>query len=134
MRPRDGAARVRCWELRQERSNRAAASGFVGPRRPPPRPGKDFLGAAVTLAIIGVIVLQATDRLASRCGAAGSPHPAAGACSGISALAHRADGIVTVCVLAFTVLAALAFVWYMLWGYKANQQTGEDGDTSFPRG
>jgi hypothetical protein len=41
---------------------------------------------------------------------------------------------VTICVIACTALAALAFVWYMLWGYKANQQTGENGDTSFPRG
>jgi hypothetical protein len=134
MRPRDGAARVRCWELRQERSSPAAASSFAGPRRPPPRPGKDFLGAAVTLAIIGAIVLQTTNRLASRCGAAANPHRGVGACSGISAFAHQADGVVTVSVIACTALAALAFVWYMLWGYKANQPTGEDGDTSFPRG
>jgi len=134
MRSRDGAARVRCWELRHERSNPAAASGFAGPRRPPPRPGKDFLGAAVTLAIIGAIVLQTTNSLASRCGTAATSHTGAGACSGISAFAHQADGVVTICVIACTVLAALAFVWYMLWGYKANQQTGEDGDTSFPRG
>jgi hypothetical protein len=134
MRPRDGAARVRCWELRQVRSNPAAAGGSGQPRRPPPHAGKDFLGAAVTLAIIGVIILQATNGLASQCGAVPSPHAGQGSCSGISALAHQADGIVTICVIACTALAAIAFVWYMLWGYKTNRPAGENGDTSFPQG
>ena len=50
----------------------AASAGQPGTR--PPQPvaassvAKDFLGAAMTLTIIGAIILQATDRLASQSG------------------------------------------------------------------
>jgi hypothetical protein len=61
---------------------------------------KDVLGAMVTLAIIGAFLLQVTDGLASRCRAGPSPRAGPAACSG----------------------PAIAFIWYMFWGYKANGQ------------
>jgi hypothetical protein len=78
----------------------------------------------MTLAIIGVIVLQATNRMASPCGAGPNPRTGPGACSGVSAIAHHIDGVVTLCAIACAALAAAAFVWYMLWGYKSAGQAG----------
>ena len=88
---------------------------------------KDVLGAVVTLAIIGAVLLQVTDGLASRCRARRNPGAGAGACSGPSAVAHHAQGAVTLGVAACAGLAALAFIWYMVWGYKANGQAGGTG-------
>ena len=92
--------------------------------RPPPHRAKDFLGAAVTIAIIGAILLQVTNSLASPCRVHLNPRTRSGACSGMSAIANHADGVVTWGVVACAVLAASAFVWYMFWGYKANEHAG----------
>ena len=79
---------------------------------------KNVLGAAATLAVIGVFFLQATNRLARPCGAKVNQRMGSGACSGMSAIANHAHEIVTLSVIACTAVAAIAFVWYMLWGYK----------------
>ena len=118
------AGRARCWQRWQASRDPSA------PGRPPSSIAKDFLGATVTLAIVGAIVLQATNRLASPCGAGPNPRTGPGACSGVSALAHHVDGIVTLCALASAVLAAAAFTWYMLWGYKSTAQAGGNGDAA----
>jgi hypothetical protein len=117
------AGRVRCWQRWQ-------ASRDPSAPRPPSSIAKDFLGATVTLAIIGAIVLQATNRLASPCAAGPNPRPGPGACSGVSAIAHHVAGIVTLCALACAALAAAAFIWYMLWGYKSTAQAGGNGDAA----
>ena len=126
MRSRDAAGRVRCWQHRGS-MDALPAGGFDAPRRRPPV-GKDFLGAAVTLAIIGAIVLQVTNRLASQCGPGPGAHTGPEACSGLSAAASHVHGVMTLCVAACTALAAIAFVWYMFWGYKAGRQAPGDGD------
>ena len=123
MRSRDTAGRVRCWQHRGS-MDALSAGGSGAPRRPPV--GKDFLGAAVTLAIIGAIVLQVTNRLASQCGTGSGPHTGPGACSGLPAIASHVQQVMTLGVIACTALAAVAFVWYMLWGYKMNGQ-GDPG-------
>ena len=111
------AGRIRCWQRWQAGRDPAAP-------RWPSSIAKDCLGAAMTLAIIGVIVLQAVNRLASPCGAGPDPRTGPGACSGVSAIAHHIDGVVTLCAAACAVLAAAAFVWYMLWGYKSTGPAG----------
>lgn len=123
MRSRDGAARIRCWQLTKDPWT---ASGFEEPKGPPPQRAKDLLGAAVTLAIIGVYLLQVTNGLASRCVAELSPHTGPGACSGLPAMASHVRGIVTVCVIACAALAVIAFIWYMFSGYKTNGQARGD--------
>ena len=92
------------------------------PCRPPRHMAKDVLGAVVTLAVIGVFVLQVTVGLASRCRAGPSPRAGAAACSGPAAFARHVQGAVTIGVAACAALAAIAFIWYMFWGYKANGQ------------
>jgi hypothetical protein len=116
------AARARCWQRWQASRDSSAAARW------PSSIAKDFLGAAMTLAIIGAIVLQATDRLAGPCGAGPNPHP--GACSGVSALAHHVAGAVTLFAIACGALAAAAFVWYMFWGYKSTGQAGGNRDAA----
>ena len=115
------AGRARCWQRWQ-------ASRDPSSRRPRFSVAKDLLGATMTLAIIGAIVLQATNRLASPCAAGPNPHP--GACSGVSALAHHVAGAVTLFAIACGALAAAAFVWYMFWGYKSTAQAGGNGDAA----
>ncbi len=88
---------------------------------------KDVLGAVVTLAIIGAILLQVTDGLASRCRAGSNPRAGPGACPGPAAFAQHAQGAVTLGVAACGALAAGAFIWYMFWGYKANGQARGTG-------
>jgi hypothetical protein len=83
---------------------------------------KDVLGAMVTLAIIGAFLLQVTDGLASRCRAGPNPRAGPAACSGPAAFAHHVQGAVTMGVAACGALAAIAFIWYMFWGYKAKGQ------------
>ena len=83
---------------------------------------KDVLGAMVTLAVIGAFVLQVTVGVASRCRAGPSPRAGPAACSGPAAFAHHVQGAVTMGVAACAALAAIAFIWYMFWGYKANGQ------------
>jgi hypothetical protein len=74
----------------------------------------------VTLAIIGAFFLQVTDALASRCQAGPNPRARPAACFGPAAFAHHVQGAVTMGVAACAALAAIAFIWYMFWGYKAN--------------
>jgi len=90
---------------------------------------KDFLGASVTLAVVGVFGLQVTNGLASRCGTGLNPHAHA-ACSGVAAVARHAQGVVTLIVISCAGLAVMSFIWYMLWGYKANAQVRKYRDTS----
>jgi len=111
-------ARMRCWQMRQASTDPFAVSDHVGSRGGPPRLAKDVLGAAATLAVIGAFLLQVTNRLARPCGAKLNQRVGSGACSGISAIASHAHEIVTLSVIACTALAAIAFIWYMLWGYK----------------
>jgi hypothetical protein len=111
------AGRIRCWQRWQAGRDPSAA-------RSTSSIAKDFLGAAMTLAIIGAIVLQATNRLASQCGTGPNPRTGPGACSGVSAIAHHIDGVVTLCAVVCAAAAAVAFVWYMLWGYKSTGQAG----------
>jgi hypothetical protein len=122
---RDGVARIRCWELRRADKDPLMVSGFEEPGRPLPHRAKDFLGAAMTLAIIGAIFLSVTDSVASHCTSEPKPQAGRGACSGIPAIASHVRGIGTLCVLACAALAAIAFIWYMFWGYKTNGQVGE---------
>jgi hypothetical protein len=102
-------------------------SGLGELHRPPRHLAKDVLGAVVTLAVIGAILLQVTYGLASRCRAGRNPRAGPGACSGPAAFAHHVQGAVTVGVAACAVLAAMAFVWYMFWGYKQTAKPEEPG-------
>ena len=120
VRSRGRAAR---WERRQFRQltrDLAAVSGSGEPCRPPRHMAKDVLGAVVTLAVIGVFVLQVTAGLASRCRAGPGPRAGPAACSGPAAFARHVQGAVTMGVAACAALAAIAFIWYMIWGYKAH--------------
>ena len=89
---------IKTWDQANRRAGPDAGSGgkagrdpSAAARWPPSSIAKDFLGVAMTLAIIGAIVLQATNRLASPCGAGPNPRPGPGACSGVSALADHAE-------------------------------------------
>ncbi|MGN6172968.1 MAG: hypothetical protein ACTHPS_08455 [Streptosporangiaceae bacterium] len=128
MRSPDGTARIPCWQRRRAGRDPAEASGSGEPKRPLPHGAKDFLGLAFTAAIIGAILLFATNGLASPCRAAPGPRPGLGACSGIPAVANHVRGIGTLCVAACAVLAVITFVWYMFWGYKINGQLEGDRD------
>jgi len=126
---RDGAARIRCWERR--RAGRDALSVRLQyPPRPPPRRAKDFLGAAMTAAIIGAVLLFLTDGVAAHCAAEPDPRTGSRVCTGVPALAAHIRPVATLCVLACGALAAAAFIWYMFWGYKANGQVSGDRDAS----
>jgi hypothetical protein len=126
MRPHNRSARTGRREPERASPDPFTALAFEELGRPPPHLAKDFLGAAATLAIIGVILLQVTNSLASQCRARLSPRTGSGACSGMSAIANHADGAVTWGVAACAMLAAVAFVWYMFWGYKANEHIGSN--------
>jgi hypothetical protein len=106
-----------------------AISGFDRPYRPRRHPAKDFLGAAVTLAIIGMFVLQLTDAAAHRCEAGPKSRTGRGSCSGAAAVAHHAQPVVTLSFAACAALAVAAFIWYLLWGYKTNGQASGTGPT-----
>ena len=97
------------------------ALAFEELERPPPHRAKDFLGAAVTLAIVGVILLQVTNSLARPCTPQPSLRARPATCAGISAIANHAHGVVTWGAAACAALAAAAFIWYMFWGYKRNR-------------
>jgi len=121
--------RAERWERRQFRRltkdlDLPEVSGFGEPPRPPRHPAKDFLGATVTLAIIGVFVLQLTDGLARRCEAGPKSRTGPRSCSGAAAFAHHAQPVVTLSFAACAALAVIAFIWYLLWGYKTNGQAG----------
>ena len=123
------AARRERRVLRQLEKELSAIPGFGETRRPSPHVAKDFLGAAFTLAIVGVFGLQVINGLASRCGTGPKPH-AHPACSGAAAVARHAQGAVTLIVISCAALAVMSFIWYMLWGYKANAQVRKYRDTS----
>ena len=106
-----------------------AVSGFDEPRRPRRHPAKDFLGAVVTLAIIGAFLLQLTDAAAHRCEAGPKSRTGPGNCSGAAAFAHHAQPVVTLSVAACAALAVIAFIWYLLWGYKTKGQASGTGPT-----
>jgi hypothetical protein len=131
MRPRNEPTRVGRRQLRQLSKDLSTIPGFGKPQEPPPHLAKDFLGAAVTLAVIGAILLQVTDGLASQCGAEPNPRPGAAACSGMAAIANHAHRVVTLCVIGCAAMAVIAFIWYMFWGYKVN---GQGGATAPPPG
>lgn len=114
--------------LRRLDQDLPAVSGFGDHQGPPPHRAKDWLGAIVTIAVIGAIFLQVTYGLASRCGAALTSRNGPGSCSGLPAIAHHARGAVTLAVAACAVLAVIAFVWYMIWGYKTDGLVGESQD------
>ena len=116
--------------LRQLSKDLSGVPGLGEPQGSPAHRPKDFLGAVVTLAIIGAILLQVTDGLASRCQAQPRPRARPGACSGMAAVANHAHGAVTLSVIACAALAAIGFIWYMFWGYKTNGHVRENGDTS----
>jgi hypothetical protein len=123
------SARVRRRHPAEAPSDPFTALAFEELQRPPVHPAKDFLGAAVTLAIIGVILLQITNFLARTCRAQLNPRAGPGTCVGISAVANHAHGVVTWGAAACAVLAAATFFWYMFWGYKANGHPGGNRET-----
>ncbi len=133
MRSRSKTARRERRLFRQLSKDLATVSGFGEPPGPPPHGAKDFLGAAVTLAIIGVILLQVTNGLASRCRVP-SPRRGSGACSGLAAFAKHAHEAVTLSVAACAALAVTAFIWYMFWGYKTHGQVRENLTGAGPTG
>jgi len=129
MRPHNRRARIGRRERPQPSLDPFTALAFEELGRPPPHPAKDFLGAAATLAIIGAILLQVTNSLAVPCRAHLNRRPGSGACSGMSAIANHADGVVAWGVAGCAVLAAVAFFWYLFWGYKANEHVGGNRKT-----
>jgi hypothetical protein len=132
MRPRNEPTRVGRRQLRQLSKDLSTIPGFGKPKEPPPHLGKDFLGAAVTLAVIGALLLQVTDGLASRCGAALNRQTGPAACSGMAAIANHAHSVVTLCAIGCAAIAGTAFIWYMLWGYKVNGQVAGNRHPSGP--
>jgi hypothetical protein len=108
----------------QESQDPFTARAFEELLRPPPSVAKDIVGFAATLAIIGAVLLWVTNSLGSACRAQLRPRIAPGACSGMPAIASHAAPIVAWSAAACAALAAVAFVWYMFWGYKARQRTG----------
>jgi hypothetical protein len=131
MRSRGKAARMDRRELRKLDKELSKIGGFGEPPRPQPHKAKDFLGAAVTLAVIGAIILEITNVLASRCQAGLNPRTGSGSCTGVAAFAHHARTAVTLSVAACAALAVIAFIWYMFWGYKTNGPA-ENHDTPGP--
>ena len=110
----------------------AAFDDLGPPARPQPHKGKDFLGAVVTLAIVGAVLLELTNGLASQCGKQATPGTgSARGCTGVAAFADQARGAVNLTVAACAALAVIAFIWYMLWGYKTKGQA--QGNRESPR-
>ena len=124
---RDGAPRVRRWERRRAGRDTLTVR-LQYPPRPSPHRGKDFLGAAMTVAIIGAILLFLTDGVAAHCAAEPDPRTGSRVCSGVPAIAAHIRPIATIIVLACGALAVAAFIWYMLWGYKASGQVSGSRD------
>jgi hypothetical protein len=85
---------------------------------------KELLGVTVTLAIIGAYLLWMTDGLAHGCAAQPNPRTGPGTCSGLAAFASHVRGIVTVGVVCCVALAVIAFIWYLLRGYKGGRARG----------
>lgn len=127
---RGGTPRARCWQRRQAGATLLTVGDLDELDRPEeiyrPRPSraKDFLGAAMTLAVVGAIFLFVTNSLASPCLAAPKRRAGPAACSGVTAFASHIRGIADLFVLGCAALAAAAFIWYMFWGYKRNGTAG----------
>jgi predicted secreted protein len=85
---------------------------------------KEILGVTVTLAIIGAYLLYLTDGLASRCAAERNERTGPGTCSGMPAFASHVRGIVTIGSGTCAALAVIAFIWYMLKGYRSGRAQG----------
>lgn len=132
--PRNRPARDGGGQPPHEDLDAFTARAFEELGRPPPRRSKDFLGAAVTLAIIGAILLEATNVAAAPCRRQHSPRPGRRACAGVPAIAYHAAGFVTRGVAACGALAAAAFIWYMFWGYKASGRAGAGREIGGPAG
>jgi hypothetical protein len=129
MRSPDRSSRIKRRVPAQEPRDPFTALAFEELQRPPPHLAKDYLGAAVTIAIIAAILLQVSNSLASPCRVRLNPPTGPGACVGISAIANHAHGVVTWGAAACAALAAATFVWYMFWGYKANRHIGGNRET-----
>jgi hypothetical protein len=128
---RGGAPRARRWQRRRAGPALTVRDLDELDRpeeyfRPPPSKAKDFLGAAMTLAIIGAIFLSVTYNLAGPCLAAPKPRSGPGACSGIASIASNIRGVATLCVIGCAAVAVAAFIWYMVWGYKRNGRAVKD--------
>ena len=78
---RDRVPRIRCWERRRAGRDTLTVR-LQYPPRPAPHRGKDFLGAAMTVAIIGAILLFLTNGLASYCTAEPDPRTGSRVCTG----------------------------------------------------
>jgi hypothetical protein len=129
MRSSHRSARIRRRDPAQAPRDPFTALAFEELQRPPPHPAKNFLGAAVTIAVIAAILLQVANSLARPCRVPLNPRTGPGTCVGISAIANHAHGVVTWGAAACGALAAAAFAWYMFWGYKANTHIGENRET-----
>jgi hypothetical protein len=112
---RGRAARRERRQLRRLSKELSTIPGFGESAGSSPHLAKDFLGAAVTLAVIGLYGLQLTNGLASRCAAGRGARRRHGACSGAAALAHHVQGVVSLTVVACAALAVIAFIWYLAW-------------------
>src|SRR5215831_16408930 len=124
------SARIRRRYPAQPPRDPFTALAFEELQRPPTHPAKDFLGAAVTVAITCAILLQVTDSLARPCRDQLNPRSGPGTCVGISAIANHAHAVVTWGAAACAALAAAAFVWYMFWGYKGNRRPSGNREPS----
>jgi len=122
MRSRGREARAERRQFRRLTKDLSSLSSLGKPPKPRRHLAKDFLGAAATLAIVGAILLEVTNGLASRCRTGLNPHAGSQGCSGMAAFASHAKGVVTLSVAACAALAVILFVWYMIWGYKTNGQ------------
>ena len=107
-------------ELRKLDKELSKIGGFGEPPRPRPHKAKDSLGALVTLAVLGAILLEMTNALASRCNTEVDPRTGLGTCTGIAAVAHHVHAAVALSAATCAALAMIAFFWYLLWGYKTN--------------
>ncbi len=96
MRSRNRAARIERRQFRRLTKDLSSLSRLGKPQRPPRHLAKDFLGAVATLAIIGAILLEVTNGLASRCRPGLSCFSRMGGDfvgSGNKPRAHAADGL-----------------------------------------
>jgi len=132
MRSRDREARAERRQFRRLTKDLTSLSSLGKPPRPPRHLAKDFLGAVVTLAIVGAILLEVTNGLASRCRTGPNPRAGSQACSGMAAFAYHAKGVVSLSVAACAALAVILFIWYMGWGYKTNGQARAPEQTLEP--
>jgi hypothetical protein len=128
MSSRGRVPRARCWQARQLNAGAVPAGSFGRSRRPPPHLAKDLLGAVVTIALVGLILLFVLNGAAAPCDAAPPRRAGAAACSGIAAVASHVRGIGTIFVFAIGALAVTVFIWYLLWGYNTAGRAGHRGD------